>query len=336
MQHALRESTHHHRLFTIGLAFIAAGLGFWILVDQVSAHGTCSTHHQYRVYDGTHDRDGDGVGCESLPEPPGGTPGSASTTTITTTSGYDRDNWSFNSSSARAALECDSGEHVDHVVALKEAYDSGASRWTNARKRQFANDRDNLWCLEASVNLSKSDHDLAEWSGGSCEQRQYIAGVTVAVKGTYELSIDQAERVAIAVALAAQCLVSVSSGPDEPSSVEAPGQTQVPDFPAGRIMARRLDDGRVEFAYRPEGGNIILPRKRFFPASSQVGRWANSTLIAVDRAAFGRISARLLKTGGIEFSFLTIERQRLLPPKRIFPASSRGRWLRSALIDGAE
>ena len=127
MQHVVAESACHHRLFALGLALVLAGLGLWFLLDQASAHGTCSTHHQYRVYDGTHDRDGDGVGCETLPEPPGGPPQNTSTTTTTATSGYDRDNWSFNSSSARAALQCDSTEHVDHIVALKEAYDSGAS-----------------------------------------------------------------------------------------------------------------------------------------------------------------------------------------------------------------
>ena len=61
-----------------------------------AAHRTCAGH-QYRTYDGTHDGDGDGdgVGCESKPAPPsrsGVTPSDA------TSVGYDRDNWSFNSS----------------------------------------------------------------------------------------------------------------------------------------------------------------------------------------------------------------------------------------------
>jgi len=207
LQHAFVRTTRHNRLFGLALAVVVAALGLWFAADQASGHGTCSTHHQYRVYDGTHDRDGDGVGCETLPEPPGGPPGSAGTSTTTSTSSYDRDNWSFNSSSARTELACDSSEHVDHIVALKEAYDSGASQWTNARKRQFANDRDNLWCLEASTNLSKSDHDLAEWSGGTCEQRRHIANVTVAVKRTYGLAVDPAEQTAIDLALMTQCSV---------------------------------------------------------------------------------------------------------------------------------
>ena len=322
----------------LALGLVIFGVAIWMAAEIASGHGTCSTHHQYQVYDGTHDGDGDGVGCETLPEPPGGRPTQSAVSSTSTSDGYDRDNWSYNSSSARAELMCASTEHVDHVVALKEAYDSGAANWTNARKRQFANDRDNLWCLEAGVNISKSDHDLAEWSGGTCQQRHYIASVTVAVKQTYSLDIDAAERVAIDVALAAQCSSSpsvqspIQSSPDGSGStnnVEAP----TPDFPAGRIMARRLEDGRVEFAYRPEGAEIILPKRRYFPVSAQVDRWLNSTPIHVEGVEIGRISARLRANGSIEFSFIVSDGERLLPRQRIFPASSGGKWLRSTVID---
>ena len=151
----------------IGIALVllvatCIGVGL-ILTQSAEAHGTCA-NHQYRTYDGTHDGDGDGVGCESKPAPPG--------RSGVTSVGYDRDNWSFNSSGARARLGCSSSEHVDHIVALKEAYDSGAAAWSSTRKAEFANDSTNLWCLEASVNLSKSDGDLAEWAGGSCAQRK--------------------------------------------------------------------------------------------------------------------------------------------------------------------
>ena len=323
-------------VLTLGLAIVAVGI--WAVAEVASAHGSCSTHHMYRVYDGTHDADGDGVGCETLPEPPGGPPDQTAASAASTSDGYDRDNWRFNSSSARAELMCDSTEHVDHVVALKEAYDSGAATWTNVRKRQFANDRDNLWCLEASVNISKSDHDLAEWSGGTCQQRQYIATVTVEVKQSYSLTIDAAERVAIDTALMAQCASSPSiqspaqtpeDGPGATTSVDTP----TPDFPVGRIMARRLVDGRVEFAYRPEGEEIILPRRRYFPVNARVDRWLNSTPIEFAGVEIGRISARLRLDGTIEFSFIVTDGERILPRQRFFPVASSGKWLRSTLID---
>lgn len=336
------------RRLLIGLlGILLAGAAVWLALDTVDSHGTCRTHHMYRTYDGTHDGDGDGVGCESLPEPPSrrssSTSGSSSTASsstaasTSTSTGYDRANWSYNSSSARDALGCDSSEHVDHVVALKEAYDSGASRWTNARKSTFANDRANQWCLDAGVNISKSDHDLAEWSGGTCQQRKHIATVTVAIKETYRLSIDPAEQSAINVALAAQCSVPQTSstqgsgqGASDTSSVDVPQD----DFPAGRISARRVASGRTEFAWLTEDDVRVFPRARFFPANATVGRWLTSSPIVVDGQPIGRISARRVSSGAIEFSIVLTDGERFLPRGRFFPAGiNHSRWLKSTLID---
>ncbi len=54
---------------------------------------------------------------------------------------------------------------VDHTVALAEAWISGADRWDDARRRDFANDLTPgaLRAVTASVNRSKSDRDPAEW-----------------------------------------------------------------------------------------------------------------------------------------------------------------------------
>ena len=119
--------------------------------------------------------------------------------------GFERSNWSFDAERARISLGCAEAEHVDHVVALKEAYDSGAADWSRERKAEFANDSLNLWCFDASLNLSKADHDLAEWSGGSCAQRRQIAWITVEVKRKYKLSVDPAEAAANQQALVACC-----------------------------------------------------------------------------------------------------------------------------------
>lgn len=48
---------------------------------------------------------------------------------------------------------CDT--NIDHVVSLKDAHDSGASRWDSALKIQFANDRLNHVPACASINSSK-------------------------------------------------------------------------------------------------------------------------------------------------------------------------------------
>ena len=52
----------------------------------------------------------------------------------------------------------------------------------------------------------------------------------------------------------------------------APASAQSEDETTGRIVARRLADGRVEFGWQPTGGERVLPRQRYFPAAATVDR----------------------------------------------------------------
>jgi Protein of unknown function (DUF1524)/Excalibur calcium-binding domain len=87
---------------------------------------------------------------------------------------------------------------VDHLVALAEAWDSGAKRW-NARTRQrFANDlgdRRSLVAVTDNVNMSKSDRDPSEWMPrfGKCT---YVNQWT-AVKTRWSLRVNRAEKRAL-------------------------------------------------------------------------------------------------------------------------------------------
>jgi hypothetical protein len=89
---------------------------------------------------------------------------------------------------------------IDHVVALAEAWDSGARNWTTAQRRSFANDLGDGRALVAvtdNVNQSKSDQDPAQWlpplPGVHC---RYIAEWT-AVKTRWGLTVDSAEKNAL-------------------------------------------------------------------------------------------------------------------------------------------
>ena len=98
-----------------------------------------------------------------------------------------------------------------------------------------------------------------------------------------------------------------------------------------RIAARRLADGRIEFALQPVSGNRILPRSRFFPARPQIGRWLSSSAIEYGGQDLGRISAQRLPDGRTEFGFIPKGGTRILPASRFFPAdTSRTNWLRSS------
>jgi hypothetical protein len=91
----------------------------------------------------------------------------------------------------------DAGElDIDHVVALAEAWRSGANTWDAAQREVFANDLGDpgaLIAVTASSNLSKRDRDPASWQppnqGAWCE----FAGAWVTTKVRWALTADPAE-----------------------------------------------------------------------------------------------------------------------------------------------
>ncbi|MDQ3944634.1 MAG: lamin tail domain-containing protein, partial [Actinomycetota bacterium] len=93
---------------------------------------------------------------------------------------------------------------VDHVVALAEAWDSGAAAWDAARRRDYANDlgyAGSLIAVSASSNRSKSDQDPAEWMPQRQEAWCWFATSWTHVKIRWDLSADEAEAAALRSAL---------------------------------------------------------------------------------------------------------------------------------------
>jgi hypothetical protein len=88
--------------------------------------------------------------------------------------------------------------HIDHVVALAEAWRSGAWDWTVAERDRFADDRANLLAVTESSNIRKSDKDAAKWFPSRAEANCLWARTTVAVKVEWGLSVDPAEKDALA------------------------------------------------------------------------------------------------------------------------------------------
>jgi Protein of unknown function (DUF1524) len=54
---------------------------------------------------------------------------------------------------------------VDHMVALKESWRSGAWAWTTSQRRAFANSLadSQLWAVTDNLNQAKGDKDPADW-----------------------------------------------------------------------------------------------------------------------------------------------------------------------------
>ncbi len=85
---------------------------------------------------------------------------------------------------------------IEHLVAVKEAHDSGLCRADYQTKINFANDLDNIALASASVNRSKSDKDPAEWLPDNNEC--WYVWQHMKVKRKYDLTIDRSEQRAIA------------------------------------------------------------------------------------------------------------------------------------------
>jgi len=96
---------------------------------------------------------------------------------------------------------------IDHVVPLAEAWDSGAYRWTAARRQAFANDLGVSWSLiavSAASNRSKGDKDPAGWLPPLAGYRCRYLAVWVSIKERWSLAVDPAEKTAIAGATGCQ------------------------------------------------------------------------------------------------------------------------------------
>lgn len=94
---------------------------------------------------------------------------------------------------------------VDHLVPLKEAWDSGAWRWSSDELRSFANDLEypTLIVVSTSMNRSKGQKDFAEWAPDNA--KCWYAQMWILVKFRWNLAVDVLEKNALAEALDGDC-----------------------------------------------------------------------------------------------------------------------------------
>ena len=88
---------------------------------------------------------------------------------------------------------------IDHVVALAEAWRSGANSWTTAQRQGFANDltRPQLIAVTDNVNQSKGDQDPSTWQPSVSSYRCTYAKMWIAVKHYWALKLQSAEKSAL-------------------------------------------------------------------------------------------------------------------------------------------
>lgn len=91
---------------------------------------------------------------------------------------------------------------IDHVVALADAWQTGAQGWSAERRKAFANDPRELLAASGPLNESKRDGDAATWLPPYHPFRCAYVARQVEVKRAYGLWVTQAEHDAIARVLA--------------------------------------------------------------------------------------------------------------------------------------
>lgn len=83
---------------------------------------------------------------------------------------------------------------IDHVVALSDAWQKGAQRWSAAKRELFANDFLELRAVDGHSNGSKSDSDAASWLPPDKKYWCEFVARQIAVKKKYGLWVTRAEH----------------------------------------------------------------------------------------------------------------------------------------------
>ncbi|MFJ4839243.1 DUF1524 domain-containing protein [Streptomyces sp. NPDC088746] len=97
---------------------------------------------------------------------------------------------------------------VAHTVPPAEAWDSGASGWTAARREAYANDQGaaaSLTPVTARTNRQRADQDPADWLPPVPEAHCRYAGEWVATKLRWQLTADKTETEALKVFAEGPC-----------------------------------------------------------------------------------------------------------------------------------
>ncbi len=98
---------------------------------------------------------------------------------------------------------------IDHVVALSNAWQTGAFKLTKTERTALANDPLNLFAVKGRLNSQKSDGDAATWLPPLKSFRCAYVAQQIAVKAKYSLWVTAPEKSAM-VGILAKCPTQVA------------------------------------------------------------------------------------------------------------------------------
>ena len=137
---------------------------------------------------------------------------------------------------------------IDHVVALSDAWQSGAQEISAQERLQLANDPENLLAVDGPANQQKSDSDAATWLPANASFRCSYVARQIRVKAKYHLWVKPAEKEAMINVLtpcagAAEAPPAPKPAPDTPAPVvpaSAPAPAPQVDAPPAQNPAPAL------------------------------------------------------------------------------------------------
>ena len=152
----------------------------------------------------------------------------------------------------------DSTVDIDHVVALSDAWQTGAASWEEQTMREFANDPLNLLAVDSGLNRQKGDGDAATWLPPKKDYRCEYVARQIAVKDKYELWVKPAE---------ADAMERVLDGCDGFLALE--DDDQWPDAGEGDVVA--TEEEPAPATTEPEPAPETEPAPKGEPGSSGSG-----------------------------------------------------------------
>lgn len=138
---------------------------------------------------------------------------------------------------------------IDHVVALSDAWQSGAQEISAQERLQLANDPENLLAVDGPANQQKSDSDAATWLPANASFRCSYVARQIRVKAKYHLWVKPAEKEAMINVLtpcagAAEAPPAPKPAPDTPAPV-VPADAPLAQNPAPALAFQTCADARA-------------------------------------------------------------------------------------------
>ena len=90
-----------------------------------------------------------------------------------------------------------SAVQIEHVVALENAWQSGARDWDTAKRYKFGNDMYNLLAADGEANSEKGSASAAYWLPTNADFRCEYVARQIGVKDKYDLSVTTKEKQAM-------------------------------------------------------------------------------------------------------------------------------------------